>query len=80
MLVNKAIKIRLYPNLKQGDFFNKNFDFCRFLYNKLLEQKTSYYIKFKDDKEQLKKFKFKTEKELKKDYLFLLEADAISLQ
>jgi putative transposase len=80
MLINKALKIRLYPNKKQIDFFEFTFNGCRFLYNYLLSHKTDYYFKYKDDKEQLKKYKSPTEKELKKEFEFLLLADAIALQ
>ena len=80
MLINKAIKVRLYPNKEQQEFFEINFNSCRFIYNKLLEQKTSYYLENKDDKEKLRLFKYKTEKELKQEFEFLKDADAIALQ
>ena len=43
MLFNKSFKYRLYPNKKQREFFEKTFGCCRFIYNKMLEDKISYY-------------------------------------
>lgn len=80
MLINKAIKVRIYPNKKQEEFFEINFNCTRFIYNKLLDIKTSYYLANKDNKEKLKQFKLPSEKELKKEFEFLTEADSISLQ
>lgn len=80
MLINKALKVRIYPNKKQEKFFENNFNSVRFIYNKLLEHKTQYYINYKNDKEKLKQYKFPTEKELKSEFEFLKEADAIALQ
>lgn len=80
MLINKALKVRIYPNKKQEEFFEINFNCTRFIYNKLLEHKTQYYLDNKDDKEKLKQYKAPTEKELKKEFEFLKDADAICLQ
>ena len=43
MKKNKAFKFRIYPNNQQKDFFNQMFGACRFIYNKMLEDKISYY-------------------------------------
>ena len=72
MLINKALKVRIYPNKKQEKFFENNFNSVRFIYNKLLEHKTQYYINYKNDKEKLKQYKFPTEKELKSELKSLL--------
>ena len=44
MLVNKAIKIRLYPNAQQLELINKTFGCCRFVYNQMLDLWNSLYI------------------------------------
>jgi len=80
MLINKAIKVRIYPNKKQEEFFECNFNCTRFIYNKLLDLRTQYYLENKNNKEKLKQYKALTEKELKKEFEFLCEADAVALQ
>jgi putative transposase len=39
----KAYKYRIYPNQNQKVFFAKSFGCCRFIFNKALEYKKSYY-------------------------------------
>ncbi|MBD3226877.1 MAG: helix-turn-helix domain-containing protein, partial [Candidatus Lokiarchaeota archaeon] len=39
MKLNRAIKIRLYPNQAQEKMLNKTFGCCRFIYNKMLEER-----------------------------------------
>ena len=39
-LINRAIKIRLYPTLEQQTFLNKSFGCARFFYNFLLNECT----------------------------------------
>ena len=48
MLINKALKVRIYPTQKQEEFFEVNFNCTRFIYNKLLDLSTSYYLENKD--------------------------------
>jgi putative transposase len=80
MLINKALKVGIYPTKKQEEFLEVNFNCTRFIYNKLLDLRTAYYLENKDDKEKLKQYKAPTEKKLKKEFDFLKDADAISLQ
>lgn len=40
---NKAFKFRLYPTHEQEVFFNKTFGCCRFVYNKMLEERKESY-------------------------------------
>ena len=47
MELNKAYKLRLYPNKKQKQYFEQNFGNARFMYNKMLEDKIEYYKKYK---------------------------------
>ena len=39
----KAIKIRLYPDVEQVAFINKQLGCCRFVYNKCLEHRKESY-------------------------------------
>ena len=80
MTSNRAIKIRIYPNVKQESFFTMNFGCCRFVYNKMLEERENIYQKYKNDKQGLYDYKYKTEKQLKLEFQFLKQADSSSLQ
>jgi putative transposase len=40
-----SYKYRLYPNKEQIEALQKNFNFCRFLYNSALEERKSHYKK-----------------------------------
>ena len=42
-MMNLAFKFRLYPNKKQREYFKDNFDVCRFMWNKLLEDTMHEY-------------------------------------
>jgi len=78
--MNRAIKIRLYPNQEQEELLDKTFGCCRFIYNKMLEERKLVYKQLKNEKELLNKYKYKTEKEYKQEYTFLKEVDAKALQ
>ena len=78
--MNRAIKIRLYPNQKQEDILSKIFGCCRFIYNKMLEERKQVYEQLKDDKQTLYNYKYKTEKQYKQEYKFLKEVDSKALQ
>ena len=54
-----AYKYRIYPNERQKEYFAKCFGCCRFVYNKLLEEKIKNYEDYKKEKEDLLK-KYKT--------------------
>ena len=43
--MNKAYKFRLYPNKEQEEYFAKTFGCVRFVYNRMLAEKISYYEK-----------------------------------
>ncbi|TFF98484.1 MAG: hypothetical protein EU547_01410 [Promethearchaeota archaeon] len=45
----RAIKVRLYPNQEQETMLNKTFGCCRFLYNKMLEERIRVYNELKGD-------------------------------
>jgi len=78
--INRAIKIRLYPNQKQKEMLNKTFGCCRFIYNKMLEERIQVYQKFKSNKDFLYSYDYKTEKQYKQEFLFLKEVDSKALQ
>ena len=80
LLMNKAIKIRVYPNQNQKEVLDKTFGCCRFIYNKMLEERIQSYTELKDDKDSLYSYKYKTEKEYKQAYPFLKEVDSKALQ
>ncbi|MBD3229469.1 MAG: IS200/IS605 family element transposase accessory protein TnpB, partial [Candidatus Lokiarchaeota archaeon] len=80
MKMNKAIKIRLYPNQAQEEVLNKTFGCCRFIYNKMLEEQIKVYEELKGDNQALYDHRYKTEKEYKEEFEFLKEVDAKALQ
>lgn len=41
--MNKAMKFRIYPNKEQKELLSKTFGCVRFIYNKMLGDKISYY-------------------------------------
>jgi putative transposase len=76
----RARKVRLYPNQEQEVMLNKTFGCCRFLYNKLLEERIKVYDKLKEDKEAFYNYEYKTERHYKQKYEFLKEVDSKALQ
>ena len=69
----KSIKIRIYPDAVQKQFISKQLGCCRFIYNKLLDYRTT---SFKDknisiSSSQLSKYLTNLKKQ--KDYIFLTE-------
>lgn len=65
---NKVFKFRLYPTYEQEVFFCKTFGCCRFVYNKMLEERKESY-------ESNGKSTSRTPSELKKEFPFLKETD-----
>lgn len=47
MKLNKAFKFRIYPNKFQQELIQKTFNCCRFIYNKMLEDRVAYYKTYK---------------------------------
>ena len=80
MKVNKAYKIRLYPNKSQEQTISQSIGNCRFIYNQMLSEKISTYEKLKNDKEKLYSHKYKTEKEYKVEFEFLKKGSSRALQ
>ena len=75
--MNKAFRIKLYPNKKQEEYFNQTFGSVRFIFNQILNEKITIYEKLKNDKDALYSYKYKTEKEYKKEFTFLKDIKII---
>ena len=72
MKLNKAFKYRLLPNQAQISLLMKTFGCCRFVYNKMLEDKIKYY-------EETKKHLLVTPTRYKQEFEWLKEVDSYSL-
>lgn len=74
-MANKGYKsyvFRIYPNKEQETFFAKTFGCVRFIYNKMLEDKISYY---KETKQML----YNTPAQYKNKFEWLKEIDSLAL-
>ncbi len=68
-IVNRALKVRLYPSQEQKTFLDKNLGCSRFFYNYLLNERIEFYkneIEPIKDNEELKKEKYKSFKPITK--------------
>lgn len=72
MIANRAYKFRLYPNEDQKTTFAKTFGCCRFIYNRMLEDKIKYY---QETKERLNN----TPAQYKLEFEWLKEVDSLAL-
>ena len=80
-IVNRALKLRLYPNEEQKIFLDKSLGTSRFFYNYLLNEKMEFYKNeiepIKDDtklkSEKYKSFKPTSRKEFKEEFEFAKE-------
>lgn len=62
-IVNRALKVRLYPTQEQKEFLDKSLGTSRFFYNYLLNERIEFYkneIEPIKDNEKLKKEKYKS--------------------
>ena len=78
--INKAYKLRIYPDKKQSELINKTIGSSRFIYNYFLNERVEQY---KNTKESSSYFKdCKKLAELKKDYMFgwLKDCDKFALE
>lgn len=78
--MNKAYKIRLYPNEKQKQLIDRTIGCSRFIFNQMLAERIKVYEELKDDKEKLYDYKYKTEKEYKEEFPFLKDVSSRALQ
>jgi putative transposase len=67
MLVQRALKIRLYPTQEQANYLNQVIGNSRFIYNQMLNERINFYKENKDNKDVLYKHKYKTEKQYKEE-------------
>ena len=72
VLMNKAIRYRIYPTKQQKEFFMKNFGCRRKIWNLMLYDKIEYY-------EQNGKMLYNTPAMYKEEYPFLKEVDSLAL-
>ena len=76
--MEKAYKYRIYPNKEQQILIAKTFGCCRFVYNYYLDKRIQVY---KENKTSLNYYDCANNlKDLKKEFEWLREVDAISLQ
>lgn len=76
--MEKAYKYRIYPNKEQQILIAKTFGCCRFVYNYYLNKRIQAY---KENKTSLNYYDCTNNlKDLKKEFEWLKEVDAISLQ
>jgi len=71
-MVLKAYKFRLYPNKEQKEYFAKVFGCVRFVYNRMLAEKISYY-------EETGKALSVTPAKYKAEFTWLTEVDSLAL-
>lgn len=72
MIRYKAYRYRIYPNCEQEIFFEKTFGCTRFIWNKMLSDKISYY-------KETGKMLYNTPAQYKKEFPFLSEVDSAAL-
>lgn len=82
MIINKAYKIRLYPNKSQLNMIEQSFGCSRFIYNSMLAERKAIYELHKDDenRQALWEHKYKTEKDYKQEFAWLKDVESSSLQ
>lgn len=73
----KAMKLRLYPTEAQKEYFMKNIGCCRFVYNHYLDKRKTTYEETGENYSRFDCSKDLTE--LKKENVFLKEADSTAL-
>lgn len=79
-MIQKVIKVRLYPNKSQEQMLLKTMGCCRFLYNQMLAERINTWEELKNDKDRLYGYKYRTEKSYKEEFDFLKEVDSVALQ
>lgn len=79
-IVNKGIKVRIYPNQEQKEQFNRNFGSVRFVYNNILERLNNLYKMYPNQYKLNIKLVNEFLKQLKVEFSFLKEVESTSLQ
>lgn len=80
MIVNKALKVRIYPNKIQKKLFNKNFGSSRFVYNEILSRLNELYKKYAGQYKLNIKLINTLLNQIKRENSFLKEVESTSLQ
>ena len=79
-MINKAVKVRLYPNKKQKEQFHMNFGACRFVYNHILDRLQNLYRCYPGQYRLNIKLINTFLNQLKEEYSFLRDVESTSLQ
>ena len=79
-IVNKGIKVRIYPNREQKEQFSRNFGSVRFVYNNILERLNNLYKMYPKQYKLNLKLVNEFLKQLKVEFSFLREVESTSLQ
>ena len=79
-IVNKGIKVRIYPNREQKEQFSRNFGSVRFVYNNILERLNNLYKMYPKQYKLNLKLVNELLKQLKAEFSFLREIESTSLQ
>ena len=79
-IVNKGVKVRIYPNREQKEQFSQNFGSVRFVYNNILERLNNLYKMYPKQYKLNLKLVNELLKQLKVEFPFLREVESTSLQ
>lgn len=84
MIIHKAFKFRLYPNLEQRQALERQFGCARFVFNTLLQERMEYYATHKGEEKQGLNYydtaRLLTAMKQKPEYGWLNEVNSRSLQ
>lgn len=79
-MINKAVKLRIYPNKKQKEQFQNNFGACRFVYNNILDRLKKLYQQYPGQYRLNIKLINTFLNQLKEENSFLYNVESTSLQ
>lgn len=79
-MINKAVKLRIYPNKKQKEQFQNNFGACRFVYNNILDRLKKLYQHYPGQYRLNIKLINTFLNQLKEENSFLYNVESTSLQ
>ena len=79
-MVNKGIKVRIYPNKEQKELFQQNFGCSRLVYNQILDRLNKLYTKYPRMYKLNIKLINTLLKQIKVEFPFLKEVESTSLQ
>ena len=79
MMLNNALKVRIYPNEIQTIQLNKTLGCSRAIYNMMLHERISFFEENKNDRQKIHEHKYKEISAYKKEYEWLKETDSQAL-